>query len=117
MTEQFPWLTAIVLLPLVATLAIPFLPNQSGKTVRWFALAVGIADFGLMCYAFWRHYDASQATFQLAEKVVWLPQLGLSWALSVDGISAPLVLLAGFVTTLSMFAAWQVDGNRACSMP
>ena len=109
MTEQFPWLTAIVLLPLVATLAIPFLPNQSGKTVRWFALAVGIADFGLMCYAFWRHYDASQATFQLAEKVVWLPQLGLSWALSVDGISAPLVLLAGFVTTLSMFAAWQVD--------
>jgi NAD(P)H-quinone oxidoreductase subunit 4 len=27
----------------------------------------------------------------------------------VDGISAPLVLLAGFVTTLSMFSAWQVN--------
>ncbi|PSB29713.1 NAD(P)H-quinone oxidoreductase subunit 4 [Stenomitos frigidus ULC18] len=109
MIEQFPWLTVIVLLPLVATLFIPLLPGKSGKTVRWYALGVGIADFGLMCYAFWRHYDASQTTFQLAEKVVWLPQLGLSWALSVDGISAPLVLLAGFVTTLSMFAAWQVD--------
>jgi NAD(P)H-quinone oxidoreductase subunit 4 len=68
-----------------------------------------MADFVLMFYTFWQHYDASQATFQLAEKVSWLPQLGLSWALSVDGISAPLVLLAGFVTTLSMFAAWQVD--------
>lgn len=109
MIEQFPWLTVIVLLPLVAALLIPLIPNKSGKTVRWYALGVGMADFVLMSYAFWQHYDASQATFQLAEKVVWLPQLGLSWALSVDGISAPLVLLAGFVTTLSMFSAWQVD--------
>ena len=109
MIEQFPWLTVIVLLPLVAALFIPLIPDKSGKTARWYALGVGMADFVLMFYTFWQHYDASQATFQLAEKVVWLPQLGLSWALSVDGISAPLVLLAGFVTTLSMFAAWQVD--------
>ncbi|XGV97515.1 MAG: NAD(P)H-quinone oxidoreductase subunit 4 [Leptolyngbya sp. BL-A-14] len=109
MIEQFPWLTVIVLLPLVAALFIPLIPDKSGKTVRWYALGVGMADFVLMFYAFWQHYDASQVTFQLAEKVIWLPQLGLSWALSVDGISAPLVLLAGFVTTLSMFAAWQVD--------
>lgn len=109
MLEQFPWLTVMVLLPLVAALFIPLIPDKSGKTVRWYALGVGMADFVLMFYTFWQHYDASQATFQLAEKVIWLPQLGLSWALSVDGISAPLVLLAGFVTTLSMFAAWQVD--------
>jgi NAD(P)H-quinone oxidoreductase subunit 4 len=109
MIEQFPWLTVLVLLPLVAALFIPLIPDKSGKTVRWYALGVGMADFVLMFYTFWQHYDASQATFQLAEKVIWLPQLGLSWALSVDGISAPLVLLAGFVTTLSMFAAWQVD--------
>ena len=109
MLEQFPRLTAIVLLPLVAALFIPFLPDKNGQTVRWYALGVGIIDFGLMCYAFSQHYDASQATFQLAEKVVWLPELGLSWALSVDGISAPLVLLAGWVTTLSMFASWRVN--------
>jgi NAD(P)H-quinone oxidoreductase subunit 4 len=109
MTEQFPWLTAILLLPLVAALVIPFLPDKDGKRVRWYALGVGIADFVLMCYVFWNHYDPSSATFQLAEKYTWLPQLGLSWAVSVDGLSVPLVLLAGLVTTLSMFAAWQVD--------
>ena len=107
--DQFPWLTAIILLPLVASLIIPVLPDKDGKTVRWFALGVGIADFGLMCYAFWNHYDPSSATFQLAEKYAWVPQLGLSWAVSVDGISMPLVLLAGLVTTLAIFASWQVD--------
>ncbi|OUL21698.1 NAD(P)H-quinone oxidoreductase subunit 4 [Nostoc sp. T09] len=107
--DRFPWLTAIVLLPLVASLLIPVLPDKDGKRVRWYALGVGIADFILMCYAFWKHYDASSASFQLVDNYAWVPQLGLSWALSVDGLSAPLVLLAGFVTTLSMFSAWQVD--------
>ncbi|MBU7586885.1 MAG: NAD(P)H-quinone oxidoreductase subunit 4 [Nostoc sp. TH1S01] len=107
--DGFPWLTAIILLPLVASMLIPVLPDKDGKLVRWYALGVAIADFILMCYAFWKHYDASSATFQLAEKYTWVPQLGFSWAVSVDGISAPLVLLAGLVTTLSMFAAWQVN--------
>ncbi|AFY42372.1 NAD(P)H-quinone oxidoreductase subunit 4 [Nostoc sp. PCC 7107] len=107
--DGFPWLTTIIMLPLVASILIPVLPDKDGKLVRWYALGVAIADFILMCYAFWQHYDASNATFQLVEKYAWLPQLGLSWAVSVDGISAPLVLLAGLVTTLSIFAAWQVN--------
>ncbi|MEH2023417.1 NAD(P)H-quinone oxidoreductase subunit 4 [Nostoc sp.] len=107
--DQFPWLTAIVLLPLVASLLIPVLPDKDGKRVRWYALGVGIADFALMCYAFWKHYDASSASFQMVENYAWVPQLGFNWAVSVDGLSAPLVLLAGFVTTLSIFSAWQVD--------
>ncbi|MDB9448376.1 NAD(P)H-quinone oxidoreductase subunit 4 [Dolichospermum circinale] len=106
---QFPWLTAIVLFPLLASFVIPVLPDKDGKLVRWYALGIGIADFILMCYAFWQHYDASNAGFQLVENYVWMSQIGLNWAVSVDGISAPLVLLAGFVTTLAMFSAWQVD--------
>lgn len=99
----------MILLPLVASLAIPVLPDKDGKTVRWYALGVGIADFLLMCYAFWKHYDASSTSFQLAESYAWVPQLGLNWAVSVDGISLPFVLLAGLVTTLAIFSAWQVD--------
>lgn len=109
MVAQFPWLTAIVFLPLFAALAIPLIPDKDGKTVRWYALSVGIIDFILMGYAFWTNYDASSAQFQLVESYSWIPQLGVSWSVSVDGISAPLVLLAGFVTTLAMLSAWQVD--------
>lgn len=109
MIDQFPWLTAIALLPLIAAAFIPLLPNKDGKIVRWYAFGVGVVDFVLMCYAFWMHYDATSTTFQMVEQFTWLPQLGLSWTVSVDGISAPLVLLAGLVTTLSMFAAWRVD--------
>ncbi|MGE5656375.1 MAG: NAD(P)H-quinone oxidoreductase subunit 4 [Actinomycetota bacterium] len=107
--DQFPWLTAIVLLPLVAALLIPVLPDPEGKRVRWYAFGVGLADLVLMCYAFWQHYNPRLDTFQLVETYPWIPQLGLNWAVSVDGLSVPLVLLAGLVTTLSILAAWQVD--------
>ena len=109
MVASFPWLTAIILFPLVAAFAIPIIPDKEGKTLRWYAVGVGIADFILMGYAFWNNYDPSNASFQLAESYSWIPQLGISWSVSVDGISAPLVLLAGFVTTLAMLSAWQVD--------
>ena len=45
MVAQFPWLTAIIILPLLAALAIPFISDKDGKTVRWYAVSVGIADF------------------------------------------------------------------------
>lgn len=106
---QFPWLTAMIVLPLIAAFAVPFIPDKEGKRIRWYALGVGIADLILMTYTFWKHYDINNPSIQLAEKYSWLPQLGLSWSVSVDGISMPLVLLAGIVTTLSIFSAWQVD--------
>ena len=109
MAEQFPWLTAIIVFPLVAALIIPLIPDKEGKTLRWYALIVGLIDFLLMCYVFWQNFDVSDSSLQLVEKYTWIEPLGLSWAVSVDGLSMPLVLLAGFVTTLSIFSAWQVD--------
>ena len=108
MSTQFPWLTTIILLPLVASLLIPVLPDKYGKTVRSYALGVGLIDFSLIVYALWRHYDWQDSGFQLAESYNWIPQLNIHWSLAVDGISMPLVVLTGLVTTLSMLAAWKV---------
>jgi NAD(P)H-quinone oxidoreductase subunit 4 len=109
MDTSFPWLTVIVLLPLLGALALTVLPDRDGQQVRWYAMTFACADFLLMCVAFWQHYDPGNAGWQLVEQYPWVPQLGISWALAVDGLSMPLVLLAGFVTTLAMLSAWQVN--------
>ncbi|GAA6618441.1 NAD(P)H-quinone oxidoreductase subunit 4 [Scytonema sp. NUACC26] len=105
---EFPWLTAIITLPLVATAAIPFIPDKEGKTVRWYGLGVALADFALMIYAFWQDYDFQSSAFQLVEKYAWVPQLGMNWSVAVDGLSMPLLLLTGLINTLAIFAAWKV---------
>ncbi|BCX10202.1 MAG: hypothetical protein KatS3mg066_4061 [Fischerella sp.] len=79
MIAQFPWLTTIIILPLVAALAIPLIPDKEGKTARWYGLGVALTDFALMIYAFWQNYDFQSSAFQLVEKYPWIPQLGLNW--------------------------------------
>jgi NAD(P)H-quinone oxidoreductase subunit 4 len=108
MLSTFPWLSAIILLPLVAAALIPVLPDKEGKTVRWFSLASAIATFGLIIYAIWQNYDFQTPGYQLVENFAWVPQIGLNWSLAIDGVSMPLVLLTGLVTTLSILAGWKV---------
>lgn len=108
---QFPWLTALILFPLVAALPIPFIPDKTGKRVRWYTLSAAILEFAAIIYAFWKDYDLSNPNFQLSESYTWLPQIGLHWSVSVDGLSMPLVILAGLITTLAIFAAWKVEKN------
>lgn len=107
MSTEFPWLTAIILFPLLASLPIPVIPDKQGKTIRWYALSVGLAEFTLMIYAFWRHYDLSVSTPQMGERYSWISHIGLEWSLAVDGLSMPLILLSGLVTTLAILAAWR----------
>ncbi|WP_353929370.1 NAD(P)H-quinone oxidoreductase subunit 4 [Okeanomitos corallinicola TIOX110] len=105
---QIPWLSAIILLPLMASLAIPFIPDKEGKTVRWYGLGVAFADLALMIYAVWQGYDFQNSALQMTESYPWIPQIGLNWAVGIDGLSMPLVLLTGLINTLAVFAAWKV---------
>jgi NAD(P)H-quinone oxidoreductase subunit 4 len=105
---DFPWLTTIILFPIVAAIAIPFIPDEKGRTVRWYALIVALIDFALIIYTFLNHYDIHSAGMQMVESYAWVPQIDLNWSVSVDGLSMPLVLLTGFITTLATLAAWPV---------
>jgi NAD(P)H-quinone oxidoreductase subunit 4 len=107
MTEHFPWLTFIVLLPAIAALLVPVLPDRDGKMLRWYALAVGLTDFLLSGWVFSQKFDVSNSALQLVERYSWIPQLGLNWSMGVDGVSMPLIVLTGFVNTLAIFAAWK----------
>lgn len=107
-TATFPWLTTVILMPVVASLIVPFIPDKDGKTVRWFALTVGLIDFCIISYAFYSQYDPSLSTMQLVESYTWVESLDLKWSVGVDGLSMPLVLLTGFITTLAILASWPV---------
>jgi NAD(P)H-quinone oxidoreductase subunit 4 len=105
---NFPWLTTIILFPIAASLLLPIIPDKDGKTVRWYSLIIGLIDFALIVYAFYTGYDFSNPDLQLVESYPWVPQLGLNWSVGADGLSMPLILLTGFITTLAVLAAWPI---------
>ena len=111
-TATFPWLSLIVLLPALGALVMPLMPGSDENPSPWprnFALAVLLADLILMLVVFATRFDPSIEGLQLVERVSWLPAIGLEWSLGADGLSAPLVVLSGLVTFLSVAASWSVQ--------
>ncbi len=64
-SEQFPWLTTIVLFPFLASLPIPLLPTKGHKAVRTYALAVGLTEFALIIYTFAQYFTLQDSGLQL----------------------------------------------------
>jgi NAD(P)H-quinone oxidoreductase subunit 4 len=107
--SHFPWLTAIIVFPLIAALPIPFLPTKDSKILPQYTLTAALVEMVGILYAFATQYNFSVPSLQLLERYSWIPQIGLNWSLGVDGLSMPLVVLTGFVTTLAIFAGWETS--------
>ena len=106
---SFPWLSSIVLLPLLAALLLPLLPRDQVAAPRAVAIGALALDLALMLWVFGHHFDTRSHSLQLVERLDWIPSIGLEWSLAADGLAAPLVLLSGLVTLLAAVASWTVD--------
>ena len=89
-------LTALVFFPIAASLPIVFLPSNAAK--NW-ALLISLLTFALSLVIYGR-FDGSTAEFQFGELTGWIPGLGVSYRLGMDGISLWLALLTTFLQPL-----------------
>ncbi len=99
------WLTAIVFLPAVGALLIALLPRENVGLTRAVALLASLATLGLGVGLFFA-FDPGQPGMQLIEEAPWIPALGVSYKLGVDGISLLLVLLTVVIVPLLLVAPW-----------
>ncbi len=107
---NFPWLSLSILFPIAGSFVVPFIPDKGeGKEVRWFALGIALVTFLITIGAYLSGFDPSSNELQLSERVSWVPDLGLNWAVGADGLSMPLILLTSFITALAVLAAWPVS--------
>ncbi len=105
---QFPILSVIVFTPLVAGMLLLFIPADRKQEARVAALAAGLFTFAMSVWVYFS-YDAAAAGYQFVEKYSWLPALGISYHVGVDGISAPLVMLTGLVMFTGVLISWGID--------
>ncbi len=90
------WLTAIIFIPTLGALLLLVLPSTNGKLIRVVTFTVMLVDFVVSLPLFFA-YNTNSAAFQFVEKFDWVPSLGISYHLGLDGISLLLVLLTTFL--------------------
>tara|TARA_B100001540_G_scaffold99993_1_gene89998 strand:+ start:271 stop:1749 length:1479 start_codon:yes stop_codon:yes gene_type:complete len=96
-------LTVLIFIPIFGALIIPFLRNNQ-KYIKYWALA--ITCFELLLSVFMLiNFDLSKNGYQFVENYEWIPSLGISYHLGVDGLSLPLV----FLTTLLFVCAVSIS--------
>jgi NADH-quinone oxidoreductase subunit M len=105
---HFPVLSIIVLTPIVMGMIILMIPADRKNLVRYLALAAATVALLLSAWVYFS-YDISAAGYQFTEKYSWLPQLGISYFVGVDGMNAPLVLLTGVVMFTGVLISWGID--------
>ncbi len=105
---QFPILSVIVFTPLVTGLLLLLIPADRKNETRVAALAAGLFTFALSVWVYFS-YDAAVAGYQFVEKYTWLPALGISYHVGVDGMNTPLVMLTGLVMFTGVLISWGID--------
>src|ERR1700761_5687768 len=101
-------LTATVFFPLLWAIGGLVIPTgtQSGKAVlkTWTFLGTLITLlFSVLMYS---RFTANGADFQMTESMEWLPALGITYSLGVDGISLWLILLTTFLMPIAVLCSF-----------
>ncbi|OGP55248.1 MAG: NADH dehydrogenase [Deltaproteobacteria bacterium RBG_13_52_11] len=101
-----PILTTITFFPLAGAIILLFLPRAREEFIKRAALIISLVEFAISLPLFiW--FDERVAGMQFVEKVPWIPEWGVSYAVGVDGISLLLILLTTFLTVLCILSSWR----------
>lgn len=103
LTAGFPILSCILFLPVVGATALWMVEDEA--TVKSAALTVALVELALCVFVLLRFVPES-AAMQFTERVPWIPALGISYHLAVDGISVLFVGLTAFLTVLVVVYSW-----------
>ena len=99
----------ILLLPLAGGLAAWIAGRRSDLWPRWISLGTALLHL-LMLLVTWGVFFARAETAEggwlMVYKQPWIPQLGISFHLAVDGLSLLLLLLTSFLTVLAVLTSW-----------
>ena len=91
--------------PLAGACLLALLPRENERGIQRAALAFAIVPFVLSLLVL-GNFVAGEAGFQLEERAAWIPVLGVTYHVGIDGVSLFLVLLTTFLTPLVILAAW-----------
>lgn len=105
-------LSLVVFLPVIAAGVLLILPKVPDAAARWTWLLVSLVELALLT-GMWITYETpTDGELAFEERLEWIPNVGSSYHIGVDGLSLPLLLL-----TAVIFVACAVYALRDTDRP
>ncbi|MBI5197242.1 MAG: NADH-quinone oxidoreductase subunit M [Nitrospirae bacterium] len=114
---DFPILTWITFVPLIGAALVLLIPRTREALIKWVSLVFTAIHFGLailLLTAFnpdigGMKLGAIHSGMQFVERVPWIPNLGISYHVGVDGLSILMVLLSSLISLIAIISSWTVS--------
>jgi NADH-quinone oxidoreductase subunit M len=131
----FPVLSALIFIPVVAGVLILFIPAASRDLIRGVAITSAAVTLALSALVYFSYLnivntdaipqttvEAEEGQFRATaafkdrqfyvERIPWVPSVGISYHLGMDGLSGPMVLLTGMVAVAGVLISWQISDRQ-----
>jgi len=104
-------LSALIWIPILGAIAIALLPPD-WEAYRYRKIAITIASVVLLwTLVLGYNFNPDQVSMQFVERFEWLPSLGISYHLGLDGLSLPLIVLNSFLTLVAIYSTDEKIGR------
>ena len=100
-------LSLLIWTPVVVAVVIAFMPNPRGRydaLVKQIAFFTNLSVMILMFFGY-NQFENFLPTVQYEEKINWLPAIGVTYHLGLDGPSLVLMMLSGLIGIASVLAS------------
>ena len=104
-------LSLLLLIPFAGALALILWPGEMTHGRLRLGAIVILAIQCLASFALLFCFDPAESGLQLIEQARWVHSIGLDYALAVDGLSLPLVLMNGVLCLVAAIASRSIE-NR-----
>ncbi|MBM2825181.1 MAG: oxidoreductase [Dehalococcoidales bacterium] len=106
---SFPYLSAIIFLPLIGAIIIALVSASRPRLIKYIAAISTFIPLLVSLLAFVR-FDRSLSAvgvFQFEENLPWIAAINAHYHLGVDGLSLPLVVLTAFLGFTVVLISWK----------
>jgi NADH-quinone oxidoreductase subunit M len=104
-------LSLILFTPLAGAVVLMFVNKRSENAIRWIANLVAMAGF-LVSLPLWFAFNVTNPAYQFVERAEWIPSIGASYYLGVDGFSALMILLTTLMGVIAILSSWTAITER-----
>jgi NADH-quinone oxidoreductase subunit M len=103
-------LSIVLFTPLAGFVVLLFLPSSNTRAVKLWANIISLAGF-LVSLPLVIWFDSGK-DFQFVERASWIPSIGASYHVGIDGLGLLLVMLTTLLGFLSILSSWNAVQDR-----
>jgi NADH-quinone oxidoreductase subunit M len=103
-------LSIVLFTPLAGLVALLFIPSSNARAIKLWANIVAFVGF-LVSLPLVFQFDRTR-DFQFVEKAPWIPTLGATYHLGIDGFGLLLVMLTTLIGFIAILSSWNAITDR-----